>query len=73
MRDGTVTLYLIYSDLWEQSAKMLHLAQSVTFVKKPICPTFIHDDPSRIVICAVGILLCASALYFIMRSFNGPQ
>ena len=73
MRDGIVTLHLVYSVLWEQSVKMILLAQTVTIVKKPLCPTFIHDDISRLFICAVGILLCVGVLYFIMRYFNGTQ
>jgi hypothetical protein len=34
------------------------IAQALTIVKKPICPTFIHDDATRIVISIVGIIIC---------------
>lgn len=39
-------------------------------IRKPICPTFIHDDPTRIVICIIGIIICGYVLYKIMKYFN---
>lgn len=52
-------------------SQMILLGQVVTITKKPICPTHIHDDPTRIVIFAVGIVMCLVGLYYIMRYFNG--
>lgn len=31
------------------------IAQSLSIVKKPICPTFVHDDLTRLII--IGVLL----------------
>lgn len=48
---------------------MLFLQTSV--VRRPICPTFVHDDTTRVVICVVGIVLCLWANYRILKYFNG--
>jgi hypothetical protein len=40
--------------------------------RPPICPTFVHDDPTRILICVVGIVLCSFILCEIMRYFSNP-
>jgi len=44
--------------------------QTVTIVKRPICPTFVHDDTTRMVICVVGTLLCIYLHYRILKYFN---
>lgn len=41
-----------------------------TPVRKPICPTFIHDEPTRMVICIVGIVICSYIIYKIIRYYN---
>lgn len=42
-----------------------------SIVRRPICPTFVHDETTRVVICVVGIILCLLAHYRIIRYFNG--
>lgn len=44
--------------------------QTVTLVKRPICPTFVHDDTTRLVICVVGVILCSYLHYRILRYLN---
>lgn len=46
------------------------LAQYNYKVNKPLVPTLVHDDNTRIIICAVGILLASFALYKIFRYYN---
>ena len=41
-----------------------------TIVNRPLCPTFIHDEPTRMVICVVGLVVCFYALYRVMRHFD---
>ncbi|NBP16208.1 hypothetical protein EBU95_17780 [bacterium] len=43
------------------------IAQIVNSVKRPICPTFVHNDNIRIVICAVGSLICLYIVYKILH------
>lgn len=42
-----------------------------TVVKRPLCPTLIHDDTTRMVVMAVGLLVCIYAIYRVMRYFDG--
>lgn len=39
-------------------------------VRRPICPTLIHDETTRLVVCVVGIVVCLYVLYRVMRRFN---
>jgi hypothetical protein len=41
-----------------------------TIVKRPLCPTLVHDPLNRLIICVVGIAFCAWALWRVMRHFN---
>ena len=47
------------------------LAQHNYKVNKPLVPTLIHDDTTRLIICLAGIVLATFALYKIMRYFHG--
>jgi len=46
------------------------IAQIISIVRKPICPTFIHDDPTRIFIILIGLLLLSAIMAKILRHFN---
>jgi hypothetical protein len=48
------------------------IAQIISTVRRPICPTFIHDDPTRIFIILIGLLLLSAIAGKIMRYFNEP-
>ena len=41
-----------------------------TIVRRPLCPTLVHDPLNRLVICVAGLALCAWALWRVMRHFN---
>jgi hypothetical protein len=47
------------------------LAQYNYKVNKPLVPTLVHDDTTRLIICSVGIVLIVFALYKIMKYYNG--
>lgn len=51
--------------------EMIMIAQTVSIVKRPICPTFIHDDPTRIFISLILLLALSAILFKIMRYYNG--
>jgi hypothetical protein len=57
--------YLIYL------GKIKMIAQIISIVRRPICPTFIHDDPTRIFICLIGLLILSAILYRILKYYNG--
>lgn len=40
-----------------------------TIVRKPICPTFIHDDLTRNIVCIIGIVITSYILYKIMQYY----
>lgn len=40
-------------------------------IRKPICPTFISDPNTLLIITVIGISLSLLALYKIMRYYNG--
>jgi len=46
------------------------LAQYNYKVNKPLVPTLVHDDITRIIICTVGLLLASFALYKIMKYYG---
>lgn len=46
------------------------LLQIVTIVKRPLCPTFVHDDLSRIIISIAGISISCILYYYIIRKYN---
>jgi len=41
-------------------------------VRKPICPTLIHDEATGVAICVVLIVLCLYVLFQVMVYFNKP-
>lgn len=46
------------------------LAQTITIVRKPICPTFVHDDTTRLIIFLVAIPILIGIHWAIIRYFN---
>ena len=46
------------------------LAQYNFKVNRPLVPTLVHDDTTRLIICLAGILLATFALYKIFRYYN---
>lgn len=46
------------------------IGQVVTIVKKPLVPTLVHDPGTRIYICAIGILIILSVLYYIGKYYG---
>jgi hypothetical protein len=42
----------------------------VSIVRRPICPTFIHDDTSRILISIIGIIICLIIFVKLFRSIS---
>jgi uncharacterized membrane protein YccC len=57
-------LYLIYP----RGMKMI--VQIISIVSRPIVPTFIHDDLTRIFISLVGLLVLSAILYRFVRYYN---
>jgi hypothetical protein len=49
---------------------MIYIAQIQSIVRKPICPTYIHDDETRIIISIIGIFLCCIIYYKYLKSLN---
>lgn len=41
-----------------------------TIVKRPLCPTLIHDEPTRMVVVLVLLALCLYALYRVFRHYD---
>lgn len=48
---------------------MLLLQRAI--VSRPLCPPLIHDDFTRLVVIAVGLVVSLYVLYRVMRYFNG--
>jgi hypothetical protein len=46
------------------------LAQYNYKVNRPLVPTLVHDDTTRMVIIVCGLLICGLILYGFMRYFN---
>lgn len=46
------------------------IGQVVTIVRKPLCPTLIHDPMTRAYVCAIGLLLVLSILYKIGKYYG---
>lgn len=46
------------------------IAQVINSIRRPICPTFIHDDQTKIIISLIGICLLSYILYRILNYFN---
>lgn len=44
---------------------------SETVVSRPICPTLIHDEGTKVVVCVLGIVVCLYAIGRAIRYFNG--
>lgn len=42
----------------------------VSIVRRPICPTLVHNDNTRIIICILGLLICCMIYYMIAKKFN---
>lgn len=47
------------------------LAQYNYKVNRPLVPTLIHDDTTRLIICVAGFVLASFTLYKIMKYYNG--
>jgi len=47
------------------------ITQIISIVSKPIVPTFVHDDPTRIFLSLIGLLLLSAILYRVVRYYNG--
>jgi len=47
------------------------LAQYNYKVNRPLVPTMVHDDTTRMVIIILGILICGFITYRFMRYYNG--
>lgn len=45
------------------------LAQAPNVVRKPICPTFVHDDTTRLIILSVSIPILLYMYVLIFRYF----
>lgn len=43
---------------------------AVTVVNRPICPVFVKDETTGMIICVFGIVASLYALYRIMRHYN---
>lgn len=39
-------------------------------IRKPICPTFIHDDTTRIIVFIIAIIICFYLFIKQMRYYN---
>ena len=50
--------------------EMIMIVQIVSIISRPICPTFIHDDPTRIFITLILLLVLSAIAGKIMRYFN---
>ena len=46
------------------------IAQIISTVRRPICPTFIHDDPTRIFVILILLLVLSAIVGKIMRYYN---
>lgn len=46
------------------------IGQVVTIVKKPLCPTLIHDPVTRVYVCAIGLIIVLFTLYHIGRYYG---
>jgi hypothetical protein len=42
----------------------------ISAVRKPICPTFIHDDQTRIIVLLVALPILIAIHWGILRYFN---
>ena len=47
------------------------LAQYNYKVNRPLVPTMVHDDATRMIIIVCGLLICGLILYKTMRYYNG--
>ena len=47
------------------------VSQIETLVKKPLCPTLIHDETNRLVIILCMLVPTYFILWKVMRYFNG--
>lgn len=39
-------------------------------IRKPICPTLVHDESTALAICVILLVLCVYALFRVMAYFN---
>jgi hypothetical protein len=46
------------------------IVQIISIVRKPICPTFIHDDQTRIIVLLVSLPILIGIHWGILRYFN---
>lgn len=53
---------------------MINLLAQYNFkVNKPICPTLIHDDTTRLILCFILIPVLFYISYRIIKNFDGPR
>lgn len=73
---GATLLFLASLKISSNSRKFMNYLDSLmlflqtSIVRRPLCPTFVHDETTRVVICVVGIVLCLYANYKILKYFN---
>jgi hypothetical protein len=41
-----------------------------TVVNRPLCPTFVHDEGTRVCVCSVGLVVCIYVLWRVMRYYG---
>ena len=46
------------------------IAQILNVTRRPICPTFIHDDPTRIFVTLILLLVLSAILGKVLRYYN---
>jgi hypothetical protein len=49
---------------------MIYVAQIQSIVRKPICPTYIHDDTTRLLIFIISAIICIYLYYKIFIYLN---
>jgi hypothetical protein len=63
-------MLLVYGFYHICQEKMMTMIQIISIVSRPICPTFLHDDQSRILFILIGLLLLSSLFWKILRYLN---
>lgn len=44
--------------------------QGHSLVNKPLCPTLIHDDNTRLIVIVISLVITLFAIYKIMRYYG---
>ena len=50
--------------------RKIMMTQIIFMASRPVCPTFIHDDITRIFISIIGLLILSSIFYKILKYYN---